>query len=233
LMCGCADMQMCGWFECWNVMSAKQFSAVFHSHIRASFLHPHIRTSAHPHINTYLYIKQHHMSRRLERWEKIPVYKKAQELFDLAEVIAESLKEDEMKEHLAVQMLSNAAMVQAKIAGAEGGGLYSLRMQNAVLIKLAVQDMFNAVSFSSMVEINEEDYVDLMRDKVDEFRLVFNEWVRGFDKTYDIPDNWAIRFDTSTPEQEKLEDLMFDEDRFFNEFEDDFDEDEDEPEEGE
>ena len=165
------------------------------------------------------------MSRRLEKWEKIPVYRKAQELFDLAEVIADALKEDEMKEHLAVQMLSNAALIQAKIAGAEGGGLYSLRMQNAVLIKLAVQDMFNAVSFSSMVEINEEDYVDLMRDKVDEFRLVFNEWIRGFDKTYDIPDNWAIRFDTSTPEQEKLEDLMFDEDRFFDEFDEDDEED--------
>ncbi len=168
------------------------------------------------------------MSRRLEKWEKIPVYRKAQELFDLAEVIADSLKEDEMKEHLAVQMLSNAALVQAKIAGAEGGGLYSLRMQNAVLIKLAVQDMFNAVSFASMVEINEEDYVDLMRDKVDEFRLVFNDWVRSFDKTFDIPDNWAIRFDTSTPEQEKLEDLMFDEDRFFEDFDD-----EDEEENGE
>ncbi len=161
------------------------------------------------------------MSRRLEKWEKIPVYQKAQELFDLAEVIADSLKEDEMKEHLAVQMLSNAALVQAKIAGAEGGGLYSLRMQNAVLIKLAVQDMFNAVSFASMVEINEEDYVNLMREKVDEFRIIFNAWIRGFDKTYDIPDNWAIRFDTSTPEQEKLEDLMFDEDRFFEDFDDD------------
>jgi hypothetical protein len=169
------------------------------------------------------------MSRRLEKWEKIPVYKKAQELFDLAEVIADALKEDEMKEHLAVQMLSNAALVQAKIAGAEGGGLYSLRMQNAVLIKLAVQDMFNAVSFASMVEINEEDYVDLMREKVDEFRLVFNEWVRGFDKTYDIPDNWAIRFDTSTPEQEKLEDLMFDEDRFFEDFDDEDDDENNEP----
>jgi len=161
------------------------------------------------------------MSRRLEKFEKLPVYQKAQELFDLAEVIADSLKEDEMKEHLAAQMWTNAALVQAKIAGAEGGGLYSLRMQNAVLIKLAVQDMFNAVSFASMVEINEEDYVDLMRDKVEEFRLVFNEWVRGFDKTYDIPDNWAIRFDTSTPEQEALEELMFDEDRFFDEFDDD------------
>jgi hypothetical protein len=169
------------------------------------------------------------MSRRLDKYEKLPVYQKAQELFDLAEVIAEALKEDEMKEHLAAQMLSNAAMVQAKIAGAEGGGLYSLRMQNAVLIKLAVQDMFNAVSFSSMVEINEEDYVDLMRDKVEEFREVFVEWIRGFDKGYDIPDNWAIRFDTSTPEQEKLEDLMFDEDRFFNDFNED-DENGDEPE---
>jgi hypothetical protein len=162
------------------------------------------------------------MSRRLEKYEKLPVYKKAQELFDLAEIIADSLKEDEMKEHLAAQMFTNAALVQAKIAGAEGGGLYSLRMQNAVLIKLAVQDMFNAVSFASMVEINEEDYVDLMRDKVEEFRLVFIDWIRSFDKTYDIPDNWAIRFDTSTPEQEKLEELMFDEDRFL----DDFDEDE-------
>ncbi|MFI5138017.1 MAG: hypothetical protein ACHQIM_09315 [Sphingobacteriales bacterium] len=161
------------------------------------------------------------MTRRLEKYEKLPVYQKAQELFDLAEVIADALKEDEMKEHLAAQMFTNAAMVQAKIAGAEGGGLYSLRMQNAVLIKLAVQDMFNAVSFASMVEINEEDYVDLMRDKVDEFRLVFNDWIRSFDKTYDIPDNWAIRFDTSTPEQEKLEELMFDEDRFFDEFDED------------
>jgi hypothetical protein len=158
------------------------------------------------------------MARRLEKFEKLPVYQKSQELFDLADVIAESLKEDSMKEHLAVQMCSNAALIQAKIAGAEGGSLYSLRMQNAVIIKLAVQDMFNAVSFASMVKINEEDYVQLMREKVEEFRLVFVEWIRGFDKTYDIPDNWAIRFDTSTPEQEKLEELMFDEDRFFSEF---------------
>ncbi len=165
--------------------------------------------------------KHQPMSRRLDKYEKLPVYQKAQELFDLAEVIADALKEDEMKEHLATQMFSNAALIQAKIAGAEGGGLYTLRMQNAVLIKLATQDMFNAISFASMVEINEEDYVDLMRDKIDEFRLVFNDWVRGFDKSYDIPDNWAIRFDTSTPEQEKLEELMFDEDRFFSDFEDD------------
>jgi hypothetical protein len=161
------------------------------------------------------------MSRKLRKYELLPVYQKSQELFDLVDLISEALKEDDMKESLSVQMCSNAALIQAKIAGAEGGGLYTLRMQNAVLIKLAVQDMFNAVSFASMVKINEEDYVQLMRDKVEEFRLEFVAWVRGFDKTYDIPDNWAIRFDASTPEQEKMEELMFDEDRFFEGFDED------------
>jgi hypothetical protein len=126
-------------------------------------------------------------------------------------------------------MISNSYLIQGKIANAEGGSLYSLKMQNAVLIKYAVQNMFNAVSGASMIEIGEEDYVDLMRDKVEEFRLAFVDWIRGFDKSFDIPDNWAIRFDTSTPEQEKLEEFMFDEDKFFNNFEDE-DEDEDEDE---
>ena len=71
-----------------------------------------------------------------------------------------------------------------------------------------------------MLDINEEDYVDLLREKIEEFRLLFVDWIRSFDKTYDIPDNWAVRFDTSTPEQEKLEELMVDDDRFFNDFDD-------------
>ena len=79
-----------------------------------------------------------------------------------------------------------------------------------------------------MVDLNEEDYVQLMRDKVEEFRLEFLNWIRGFDKGYDIPDNWGIRYDSSTPEQEKLEELMFDEDKFWDDFdEDNLDDDED------
>lgn len=162
------------------------------------------------------------MSSRLEKYRKLPVFKKSEELFDLAEAMADSLKdEDARKAHLASEIFNNAALIQAKIAGAEGGGLYTIRMQNAVLIKLATQDMFNAAAVASMMKINEKDYVDLLREKIDEFRIVFNEWIRGFDKTYDIPDNWAIRFDCSTPEQEKLEELMFDEDRFFSDFDED------------
>jgi hypothetical protein len=166
---------------------------------------------------------------KLDKYRKLPVYRKAEELAELVEVIAESLKGGHEKEFFESEMISNSYLIQGKIANAEGGSLYSLKMQNAVLIKYAVQNMFNAVSGASMIEIGEEDYVDLMRDKVEEFRLAFVDWIRGFDKSFDIPDNWAIRFDTSTPEQEKLEELMFDEDKFFNNFEDE-DEDEDEDE---
>jgi hypothetical protein len=162
---------------------------------------------------------------RLDRYRKLPVFKKAEEILELAEIIVEAIKEDEKKEHFAREILSNAMLIGAKIAGAEGGTLYSLRMQNAVIIKLAIQDMQNAVICTEMFDIGEEDYVDLMRDKVEEFRLEFIDWIRGFDKTIDIPDNWAIRYDTSTPEQEKLEELMFDEDKiddqFFKNFDDD------------
>lgn len=160
---------------------------------------------------------------RLDKYRKLPVFRKSEELVELAEAIASSLKESVKTEFLAAEIMTNAYIIQAKIAGAEGGSLYSLRMQNAVLIKLAAQDMFNAVSTASMVKIGEEDYVDLMRDKVEEFRLVFVDWIRGFDKSYDIPDNWAIRFDTSTAEQEKLEDMRFNEDERFDSMPDSFD----------
>ena len=159
--------------------------------------------------------------RRLDKYRKLPVYKKAEELAELVEVIAAAIKDGDQKEYYERDQIGNSYIVQAKIAGAEGGGLYSLRMQNAVVIRIAVQDMFNAVAASAMMDVNEEDYVDLMREKVEEFRLVFVDWIRGFDKSYDIPDNWAIRYDTSTPEQEKLEELMFDDDKFFNDFDDD------------
>lgn len=153
------------------------------------------------------------MSKR-SKYNKLPVYQKAEEIFELAEVISEALKDDPITERLASEIWTEAAIIQAKIAGAEGAGLFSIRMENAVLIKVAAQNMFNAISFAAMAEINEEDYVQLMRDKLDEFKEAFKEWIRGFDKSYDIPNDWGIRFDASTPEQEKLEELMFDEDMF-------------------
>jgi hypothetical protein len=172
----------------------------------------------HLHIGALIYI---YTMSRLDKYRQLPVFKKAEELLELAEAIVEAIKEDDQKEWLAGEIVGNAMLIGAKIANAEGGGLYSLRMENAVLIKYAVYNMRNATISTEMFGLNNEDYVELMREKIEEFRIEFVAWIRGFDKSNDIPDNWAIRFDTSTPEQEKLEELMFDDDKFdFDNFDD-------------
>ncbi len=165
------------------------------------------------------------MSKRLNRYRQLPVFKKAGELLELAQMVVAALKHDVSTDSLAAEILSNAVLIQVKIAGAEGGGLYSIRMQNAVLIKYAAHNMLNAVICTELFGLNNEDYVDLMRRKIEEFRLEFVAWIRGFDKSYDIPDNWAIRFDASTPEEEALEMLMLNDDLFNTDDFDNFDED--------
>lgn len=79
---------------------------------------------------------------RRDKYGQLPVYRKSQEIF---EIMADVLKEGEMEDPWG-QMRTHTTLIQAKIAGAEGGGIYTLQMQNAVLIKLAVPDMFNAIS---------------------------------------------------------------------------------------
>ncbi|OOQ60730.1 hypothetical protein BC343_24365 [Mucilaginibacter pedocola] len=158
----------------------------------------------------------------MNRLMNLPVYKKAEEVYELAKAMVEVMEDTDKREAewFSNEIMSNATMILGKIANAEGGGLYSLRMYNAVRIRLGIQDMMTAVISTEMFGMNEDDYVQLMRDKVEEFRIEFVAWIRGFDKSNDIPDDWAIRFDTSTPEQEKLEELMFDEDKFFESFDD-------------
>src|ERR1700740_1287267 len=88
----------------------------------------------------------HNPMSRLDKYRKLPVFRKSEELVELAEAIAGSLKDSVKTEFLAAEIMTNAYIIQAKIAGAEGGSLYSLRMQSAVLIKLAAQDILNSVS---------------------------------------------------------------------------------------
>lgn len=63
---------------------------------------------------------------RLDKYRQLPVFKKAEELLELAEAIIEAIKEDDQKEWLAGEIMGNAMLIGAKIANAEGGGLYSV-----------------------------------------------------------------------------------------------------------
>ncbi|MNE77638.1 hypothetical protein D3C80_1739670 [compost metagenome] len=88
--------------------------------------------------------------------------------------------------------MENAFLLGAKISGAEGGDLYTLRMENAVIIKIHARELLTQTTLCRMEELAEDKYLQLLRDEINSFRLLFIEWVNNFDKSNDVPDDWGL-----------------------------------------
>ncbi|MBL0095756.1 MAG: hypothetical protein IPP46_04160 [Bacteroidetes bacterium] len=131
-----------------------------------------------------------------ERIYSLPVMIKANQIFDLVHALVETFKEeDDLVVHYREIMFCDAGILGAKIAGAESGDIYTLRMENAVQIKLAARNLLVQTSGLRMLGISEPHYLQLLRDEIEEFRLFFVDWVNSFDKTKDIPDDWGLFYD--------------------------------------
>lgn len=127
-----------------------------------------------------------------ERVNNLPILKKAQEIYETTNAIVGTINEEEDVLEIRHLMLENAMIIPAKIHGAEGGGLYTLRMENAVIIKIAARELLTQTSFCKTENLLNNDYLNLLRSEIEEFRVLFIEWVNGFDKSDDIPDDWGL-----------------------------------------
>ena len=131
---------------------------------------------------------------KIPREENLPIYKKAEHIFQLVESLVAILPEDDDylndTKHF---MTSDAMLICAKIMGAEGGDLYSIRMQNAALIRQAAMDLYVQVGSLRMFEnFKDKNYIPLIRQEIEEFRLLFIEWVANFDTTNYFWDEWEL-----------------------------------------
>ncbi len=115
------------------------------------------------------------------RVENLPIYKKGQEIFDVVNQIAELIpQDDDHIQFIKEQMLENAMLLTVKMAGAEGDDLYDLRMEAAAIIRKAARDLMVTNHSLEMFGFNEVEYFDIVRDLIEEYRLLFIEWVAGF-----------------------------------------------------
>ena len=125
--------------------------------------------------------------------EKLPIYLKGKEIFDLVCKIADLIPEnDEYLMHVKGCMLSDAAQLTVKIAGAEAGGLYDLKMENAAIIRKAARDLMVQQHSLDMFGFEYVEYWKIVRDLIEEYRLLFIAWVAGFDKWDYIIDRWGL-----------------------------------------
>ena len=163
----------------------------------------------------------------LDKIHELPVYKKAELLFQLVHSLVASLpEEDHFIQGTKNLMLEDVMIIPTKIAGAEGGDLYSLRMQNAAIIREHAMHLQAQVgSLRSHDEYKTLEYITIIRNEIDAFRLLFIEWVKGFDTSNHYWDSWEL-FNPPGAIQ-PIENVMEDDDDFdmgdFLEFDDDDD----------
>jgi hypothetical protein len=128
-----------------------------------------------------------------DKLEKMPLYLKGKEIVDLVRIIADLIDDEDKRLGWIKQfMLEDAYMLTAKIANAEGGDLYSIRMENAALIRKAGNSLKLHIHSLRQYGFEHADYYQMVRDKVEEYRLLFIDWVAGFDQTNYITDNWGL-----------------------------------------
>ena len=125
--------------------------------------------------------------------EKLPIFRKANDIVQLVDHILEAAPEgNRMLQHQIGMMQADAMMIPTKIAGAEGGDLYDLRMENAAIIRKSARDLIVGLRGLEMFGFHEQRYFDLLRAELEEFRLLFIDWVASFDKENYIIDRWGL-----------------------------------------
>ncbi len=125
--------------------------------------------------------------------EKLPIYQKGKEIFDMVRKIADLIPENnEYLMEVKGQMLCDAALLSVKVAGAEAAGLYDLKMENAAIIRKAARDLMVQNHSLDAFGFEYVEYYQIVRDLIEEYRLLFIAWVAGFDKWDYIIDRWGL-----------------------------------------
>lgn len=136
-----------------------------------------------------------------EQLKKFPLFIKANEIYELVRKVAdlvEKYDEDADAEKQMLQgykdyMYESALIIPAKIAGAfDEDMLYDLKMQNATIIRKEARSILANTSGMKMLGFKDVDYLELIREEIEEFRILFAEWVKTFNEWNYIIDRWGL-----------------------------------------
>lgn len=128
-----------------------------------------------------------------KRPELMPLFKKGKEIYELTVKIVDLIEnEDEILSDIKAFMLADASLLSVKVAGAEGGDLYDIRMENATLIRKAARDLVLHCRSLEMYDFKEIHYLDLIREAIEEYRVLFVEWVKTFNPWNYSIDRWGL-----------------------------------------
>ena len=154
--------------------------------------------------------------------KNLPIYTKAEEIFQLTDALIKTFPLDNefIQETTLKFMLEDAMIILAKISGAEAVDLYDIKMENAAIIRKAARELYVSVGSLRFEEkVENIEYIELLRNEIEAFRLLFIDWVAGFDEWNYIIDRWGL-FNppgVSAHDKDPDDDIPFNPDDFFDE----------------
>jgi len=123
----------------------------------------------------------------------LPIYKKGLEIADVVRNICDLIPEDnDMLQSLKEQMIHDSRLLTVKIGGAMAGELYDIKMEAATFIRRAAHDLMITYHSLKAYGFKEVEYYLIVRNLIEEYRLLFIDWVAGFDKWNYIIDRWGL-----------------------------------------
>lgn len=123
----------------------------------------------------------------------MPIYKKAEEIFKALRTITDLFPEDnDYLQHLKSNLLEDSMVIMAKISGAEAVKLYDIKMENAAIIRKAARDIMVSGNNLDFLGFSDAKYYEVIRNLIEDFRLLFIDWVEAFNPKHYIVDSWGL-----------------------------------------
>lgn len=141
------------------------------------------------------------MNRHGEAWKNAPgimaardLYIHWRELFGLVIAFSENLADDNEATHQSSTkslIYQNALIVAPKIMGAVSVESYTLKMENAALIRSNCRQMMEQINFAVLMGWADETYKQVIEDSLDQLKGYFKIWVATFERD-EYPDDWGM-----------------------------------------
>ncbi len=125
--------------------------------------------------------------------QNLPLYKKAEEIYKTVTIITDLFPEhNNYLQSIKSHILEDSMVILAKISGAEAVKLYDIKMENAAIIRKAARDIMVSGNNLEMFGFADAKYYKLIRNLIEEFRVLFVDWVAGFNPKHFIVDDWGL-----------------------------------------
>lgn len=136
-----------------------------------------------------------------EAWKNAPgilaareLYLQWRELFGLVIAFTENLADDADGSHQSgtkALIYQNAMIVAPKIVGAVSVDSFSMKMENAALIRSNCMQMMDQINFAVLMGWSDEVYKQVIEESLEQFKQLFKIWVATFERD-DSKDEWGL-----------------------------------------